>query len=215
MDRGTMDIQHVNKAIAENYRKLRTRIGIVALAFPIIVVAVGFYWGIGLKPTLSDYYYAKDPIGGRIDIYPVRLWFCGLLFIVGAFLYKYEGFSPNGELVAQPCRLFRAGRCSVPHVSRWQIRFPLCASPLGAVLAFSPFFVVILWYSDLTLQELQKADAAAYKLDSKNSTPAASHFHGRRDRGLGVPHYAVEKEEVFHSVGGSVRHLGLRVLLVR
>ena len=37
MDRGTMDIQHVNKAIAENYRKLRTRIGIVALAFPIIV----------------------------------------------------------------------------------------------------------------------------------------------------------------------------------
>ena len=85
MDRGTMDIQHVNKAIAENYRKLRTRIGIVALAFPIIVVAVGFYWGIGLKPTLSDYYYAKDPIGGRIDIYPVRLWFCGLLFIVGTF----------------------------------------------------------------------------------------------------------------------------------
>ena len=195
MDRGTMDIQHVNKAIAENYRKLRTRIGIVALAFPIIVVAVGFYWGIGLKPTLSDYYYAKDPIGGRIDIYPVRLWFCGLLFIVGAFLYKYEGFSPNENRWLSLAGFFALGVAVFPTSLDGKYDFPFVHG-ISAVLAFVCIAVVILWYSDLTLQELQKADAAAYKR------------YKIYYRGIGIfmvaaigvsvfLHYAVEKEDSF------------------
>lgn len=170
-----MDIDHVNKAIAENYRKLRTRIGVIALAFPVVVVTVGLLWGIGLQPTLSDYYYAKDPVGNRIDAYPVRLWFCGLLFIVGAFLYKYEGFSPNENrwlslagffalgVAVFPTSLDGHGQSDFGFVVAWLGVPQLSLHGVSAVLAFVCIAVVILWYSDLTLQDLKKADAAAYK----------------------------------------------------
>ena len=49
-----MDADHVDKAIVENYRKLRARMGITTLAFPIVVIAMGAFWGIGLQATLSD-----------------------------------------------------------------------------------------------------------------------------------------------------------------
>jgi hypothetical protein len=58
--RGIMDLDHVDNAIVENYRKLRTRIGVIALAFPVVLIAVGYYWGLSIQPTLSDYYYATD-----------------------------------------------------------------------------------------------------------------------------------------------------------
>ena len=74
-----MDIDHVDKAIVENYRKLRNRMGVITLAFPVVVIAMGAFWGIGLKATLSDYYYAGEPQGSRVDLFPVRLWFCGIL----------------------------------------------------------------------------------------------------------------------------------------
>ncbi len=90
-----MDLDHVDKAIVENYRKLRTRIGVIALAFPVVLIAVGAGWGLGVQPTFSDYYFARDPVSERIDLFPVRLWFCGILFVVGIFLYKYQGFSEN------------------------------------------------------------------------------------------------------------------------
>jgi hypothetical protein len=161
------DIAHVNKAIAESYRKLRTRIGVIALAFPLVLIAVGYYWGIGIKPTLSDYYYAKDPIGDRIDIYPIRLWFCGILFIVGAFLYKYEGFSVNENRWLSLAGFFALGVAVFPMSLDGKSDFgffawlglpQLSLHGISAVLAFVCIAVVILWYSDLTLSELKKAN---------------------------------------------------------
>jgi hypothetical protein len=42
---GIMDLDHIDKAIVENYRKLRTRIGAIALAFPLVLIAWGAWWG--------------------------------------------------------------------------------------------------------------------------------------------------------------------------
>ena len=70
-----MDLDHVDEAIVENYRKLRTRIGVLALAFPVVLIVVGYCWGPTIQPTLSNYYFATDPVGNRIDPFPVRLWF--------------------------------------------------------------------------------------------------------------------------------------------
>src|SRR5207302_9569520 len=109
-----MDLDHVDKAIVENYRKLRTRIGVIALAFPVVLILVGFCWGLSVRPTLSDYYFAKDPAGERLDLFPVRLWFCGILFVVGVFLYKYQGFSENENRWLSLAGLFALGVAVFP-----------------------------------------------------------------------------------------------------
>lgn len=167
-----MNIDHVNKSIVENYRKLRTRMGLLALVFPIVVVAAGLRWGIGLQPTLSDYYFAKDPVGARIDIYPVRLWFCGVLAIVGFFLWKYAGFSKNEDRWLNAAGSFVLGVAVFPMALGGHSDFNPFAwiglpqvSPHGvsAVLAFLCIAVVIFWFADETLSELKKTDEAAYR----------------------------------------------------
>jgi len=167
-----MDLEHVDKAIVENYRKLRTRIGIIALTFPVVLIAVGFYWGLGFPPTLSDYYYATDPVGGRIDAFPVRLWFCGILFVVGIFLYKYQGFSENENRWLSLAGLFALGVAVFPmsingksdydFILAWT-GLPLSLHGICAVLAFACIAVVIVWYADSTLSELKTANPVVYK----------------------------------------------------
>lgn len=168
-----MDLDHVDEAIVENYRKLRTRIGIIALAFPVVLIAVGVYWGLGVQPTLSDYYYATDPVGKRIDAFPVRVWFCGILFFVGIFLYRYQGFSKNENRWLGLAGLFALGVAVFPMgrdgkgdwdwVLAWTGLPQLSLHGISAVLAFACIAVVIVWYADSTLSELKTAKPAAYK----------------------------------------------------
>jgi hypothetical protein len=166
-----MDIDHVNKAIVENYDKMRTRMGVLALVFPIVVVAVGYRWGIVMRPTLSDYYFAEPVAAGRIDIYPVRLWFCGVLAIVGFFLWKYAGFSKSEDRWLNAAGSFVLGVAVFPMALGGQSDFnPFVwiglpqLSPHGvcAVLAFLCIAVIIVRYSDETLSELKDADPPAY-----------------------------------------------------
>ena len=168
-----MDIEHVNKAIIENYGKMRTRMGALALAFPLVVVAAGYIWGIGLKPTLSDYYFA-DPLitTGRADQTPVRVWFCGVLAIVGFFLWRYAGFSKFEDRWLNAAGSFVLGVAVFPMVFEGRSYFnpfvwiglpQLSPHGVSAVLAFLCIAVVIVRYSDSTLSELKDADPAAYR----------------------------------------------------
>jgi hypothetical protein len=172
--RATMvDLDHVDKAIVENYRKLRTRIGIIALAFPVVLILVGLCWGIATQATLSNYYFAEDAVGGRVDLYPVRLWFCGFLFVVGVFLYKYQGFSDNENRWLSLAGLFALGVAAFPmsvngrndydFVVAWIGLPQLSLHGICAVLAFACIAVVIVWYKDSTLSELKTTKPAAYK----------------------------------------------------
>ena len=167
-----MDLGHVDNAIVENYRKLRTRIGVIALAFPVVLIVVGLWWGIGVQPTLSNYYFAQDTFG-RIDLYPVRLWFCGILFVVGIFLYKYQGFSKNENRWLSLAGLFAlgvavfpmsvAGKNEYDFVLAWIGLSQLSLHGICAVLAFGCIAVVIVWYADSTLSELKMTKPATYK----------------------------------------------------
>ena len=168
-----MDLDHVDNAIVENYRKLRTRIGVIALAFPVVLILVGFCWGIGTQPTLSNYYFAKDTVTGRVDLFPVRLWFCGLLFVVGVFLYKYQGFSENENRWLSLAGLFVLGVAVFPmsvdgrnaydFVLAWISLPQLSLHGICAVLAFACIAVVIVWYADSTLSELKTTKPAVYQ----------------------------------------------------
>jgi hypothetical protein len=168
-----MDLDHVDKAIAEDYRKLRKRIGYIALAFPVVLIAWGAYWGLGDQPTLSNYYYATDPVGERIDAFPVRLWFCGILFAVGVFLYKYQGFSDNENRWLSVAGLFvlgvaifpmsRGGKGDWDWVLAWTGLPQLSLHGICALLAFVCIAIVIVWYSESTLSELKTTRPVAYK----------------------------------------------------
>ena len=168
-----MDLNHVDNAIVQNYRMLRTRIGIIALAFPVVLIAVGLGWGIEVQPTLSNYYFARDSIG-RVDLYPVRLWFCGVLFVVGVFLYKYQGFSKNEDRWLSLAGLFALGVAVFPmsvdgkneydFLLAWIGLSQLSLHGICAVLAFACIAVVIVWYADSTLSEIEKTKPVAYKL---------------------------------------------------
>ena len=198
-----MDIEHVNKAIVENYGKMRTRMGALALAFPLVVVAAGFIWGIGLKPTLSDYYFADPSITvGRADQTPVRVWFCGVLAIVGFFLWKYAGFSKNEDRWLNAAGSFAMGVAIFPMTYDGKNEFnPFPAiglpwlSPHGvsAVLAFVCIAVVVVWYADSTLSELKHTEPAAYSC-FKNAYRAIGVFMVVSIGFAVIMHYASQKQ---------------------
>ena len=169
-----MDIDHIDKAIVENYRKLRTRIGIMTLAFPFVLIAAGWWWGLGVQPTFSDYYFATKPAGTRVDLFPVRLWFCGFLFVVGIFLYKYKGFSENEDRWLSLAGLFALGVAVFPmsvdgrndwdFMLAWIGLTQLSLHGIFAGLAFACIAIVIFWYADLTLSELKTERPTLYKV---------------------------------------------------
>ncbi|MBA7472491.1 hypothetical protein ES707_07818 [subsurface metagenome] len=167
-----MDVDHIDRAIVENYRKLRTRIGVMTLAFPLVLIAWGAWWGLGVQPTLSNYYFATEPLNGRADAFPVRLWFCGFLFAVGVFLYKYQGFSENENRWLSLAGLFVLGVAVFPMSNDgkndWDFALAWIGLPqlslhgISAVLAFACIAVVIFWYADSSLSELKDTRPKLY-----------------------------------------------------
>ena len=109
-----------------------------------------------------------------MDLYPVRLWFCGILFVVGFFLYKYQGFSKNEDRWLSVAGTFALGVAIFPMSINGRNEYDFVLAPFGltqlslhgicAVLAFASIAVVIVWYADSTLSELQKTEPTAYKL---------------------------------------------------
>lgn len=164
-----MDFDHIDEAMLQSYRSLRSWIGILATAFPLTLIFVGLFWGIEVQPTLSNYYFAKDM---AVDVYPVRLWFCGILFVVGVFLARYPGFTKHEEKWLNAAGIFALGVAIFPMSVDGKNQYDFVLAPFGltqlslhgicAVVAFFCIAVVIVWYSDATLKELEKSDPAAY-----------------------------------------------------
>lgn len=170
--RHVIETNHVDGTISERYSKLTTRIGAITLAFPVVLILIGWCWGIGIQPTLSDYYYATEPVGNRVDAFPVRLWFCGILFAVGVFLFRYRGFSRNEDRWLSLAGTFALGVAIFPTSHNGQSDYHLfdklgmpwlSLHGLSAVLAFLCIAVVIFWYADSTLSKLEEANPKAYK----------------------------------------------------
>jgi hypothetical protein len=164
-----MDLNHVDEAIVESYRQLRTRIGMMAFLFPLILVGAGLFWGIKVQQTMSNYYFAADP-DGRVDMYPVRLWFCGVLFVVGFFLHKYHGFSENEDRWLSVAGFFTLGVAIFPMTTDKGNEYDFLLAWTGltqfislhgicAMLAFGAIAVVIVRYADSTLSELENQPA--------------------------------------------------------
>jgi hypothetical protein len=166
-----IDLDHVDQAMLQSYRSLRRWIGLLAIAFPLILIFVGRFWGIEVQPTLSNYYFAQDPV--TVDHTPVRLWFCGILFVVGFFLARYPGFTEHEKRWLNAAGIFALGVAIFPMGINGQDQYGFILAPLGlsklslhgicAVVAFLCIAVVIFWYSDATLRELETSDPSLYR----------------------------------------------------
>lgn len=166
-----IDLNHVDQAMLQSYRSLRRWIGLLAIAFPLILIFVGRFWGIEVQPTLSNYYFAQDPV--TVDHTPVRLWFCGILFVVGFFLARYPGFTEHEKRWLNAAGIFALGVAIFPMGINGQDQYGFILAPLGlsklslhgicAVVAFLCIAVVIFWYSDATLRELETSDPSLYR----------------------------------------------------
>lgn len=77
-----MTLDELQKHILATYFDLRVGVAAIAFLFPVILPLMGKYLGVEFQPSLSDYYHTY-----------MRNGFVGMLFIIGAFMYLYRGFS--------------------------------------------------------------------------------------------------------------------------
>ncbi len=86
--------------VFSTYITLRYGMAVLGFAFPVLLWAVGkLLYGIELQPSMSHYYFAPYPDNPGETAFPMRVWFVGLLFAIGAGLFLYKGFT-NWENVA-------------------------------------------------------------------------------------------------------------------
>lgn len=83
----------LQKYMLETYFWLRIGLGTLALAFPPLLVVIGWSKEISVQNSLSAYYFAFAPPTSDLRVFPGRVVFVGILFALGFFLLLYRGFS--------------------------------------------------------------------------------------------------------------------------
>ena len=84
--------------VFSTYANVRYGMAAIAFAFPLILYLGGLIAKVPLQCSMSAYYWAIGAACGQTSTGmaypPMRIYFVGILFIVGAFLYLYKGFTP-------------------------------------------------------------------------------------------------------------------------
>ena len=100
----------MQKHVFGTYVTLRLGLTFIGALLPIVLYALGAAHGIGLKGSMSEYYWAKST-GGFV---PARDCFVGGLFAVAACLYLYKGFSSRENVALNLAGLFALGVAIFP-----------------------------------------------------------------------------------------------------
>lgn len=92
-----LDEHPLDEHVFSTYITLRFGMAVLALAFPLLLFGIGkLRYGINLEPSMSHYFFSAARVGDAS--FPMRTWFVGLLFAIGAFLYLYKGFSDEENI---------------------------------------------------------------------------------------------------------------------
>jgi hypothetical protein len=87
--------------MASSYFAMRGGLAFVSIALPIVLAVGGWlYARLPLQSSMSAYFFAEG--AGR----SMRTWFVGGLFVIGALLYLYKGFSPRENFVLNLAGVF-------------------------------------------------------------------------------------------------------------
>ena len=103
-----LDDQAIQGHILSTYNSLRFGMGVLAAVTPVIVVLWGYSFRIPWQDSISAYYFAPSGNQQIYSAYPCRVFFVGILFALGSFLYLYKGFSKREDWA-----LNTAGVCAV------------------------------------------------------------------------------------------------------
>ena len=137
----------IQKLMLSMFIHLRIGVGVIGLSLPLVLVLGGHLMGVSFAGSMSAYYHAtgecplpKCP-GATINPNcqeqgngPMRNWFVGNLFFVGAAMFLMKGFSQwenwalNIAGIAAPCvALFpMEWPCRTPGIEPPLISFPGC-----------------------------------------------------------------------------------------
>src|SRR5947209_5582516 len=90
----TMTPNQLRDHIFATYIHMRIGLAVLALLFPIGLYLIGLIaYGIAPQDSMSAYYFAQMSDQAMQYAFPMRVWFVGILWAIGAFLYLYRGFS--------------------------------------------------------------------------------------------------------------------------
>lgn len=160
--------------IFATYISLRKGMAATGLLLPWIVLFWGYLFGIGLQPSISDYYWAAPGtpiVDFQWSIFldqaaPSRVWFVGLIFALAAFLYLYKGFSVKENIALNLAALLAVGVAIFPMCKPGATCGSFSLHGLSAVLAFACLAYVVWFCARDTLPYLPKdakPNAAHYK----------------------------------------------------
>ncbi len=158
--RRSRDTNTLLEHIYDSYNWLRIGMAVTAFAFPPLLWAWGkFLYGLPLQGSMSAYYWASPGGDPPVDP-PVRVWFVGLIFAIGFFLFLYKKYSRLEEVALDAAAIFLIGAALVP----------MCGSDVGQCSSWSfwhgwfaiAFFILIalvaIYDSILGLREAQRLD---------------------------------------------------------
>lgn len=131
--------------IFSTYVTLRYGMTIICAAFPLLLYLIGLYHGIGLENSMSHYYFAPSD-NPEERVFPMRVWFVGILFAVGIFFYLYKGFSSKENIALNLAGWFALGVAIFPMNHNCGNSCPpinlhgICAVSLFLCIAFVSLF---------------------------------------------------------------------------
>jgi hypothetical protein len=79
--------------IYSTYFHLRVGLCVIAFAFPILLLVIGWWHSIHPQGSMSAYYFAFSPEDSNLRVFPGRVLFVGILFALGVALYLYKGLT--------------------------------------------------------------------------------------------------------------------------
>lgn len=171
-----MNSNELQKHIEATYFTLRIGLAILAVLFPFILSLGGYLgYQIPLRGSMSEYYHANQAVKCPYRLAapqqapsppamaattksclelphatptnaPMRDWFVGILFAVGAFLYLYKGFSTAENIALNVAGILAWGialfpmSCSCEEVSDKFSAHGICAVGFFACIAFVSIF---------------------------------------------------------------------------
>jgi hypothetical protein len=143
--------------IFSTYVSLRYGLAAIGIGLPIVICLAGKLNGVGLKGSMSAYYWVTSASG-----YPSpRDCFVGGLFAVAACLYLYKGFTTLENVFLNLAAVFGAGVAMIPECQAgcgWFTLHGLCGVSTFVCLA-----VVVLACARDTLSLLPEESAGRYR----------------------------------------------------
>jgi hypothetical protein len=142
--------------VFSTYASIRYGMAAIAAAFPLVLAIGGWIKSGSLQTSMSAYYWATT----ASEYPPMRIWFVGILFVVGAFLYLYKGFTPLENYALNVAGVCAFGVALVPMPWNCQPCSPFSLHGTCAVVLFLCVAYVSLWRAKDTLRLV---DAEALK----------------------------------------------------